>query len=266
MRHGTDMTTERPVVNTVTLRVWAGILALVWGYFFFGAIDLLVFFQTGPGFYAGTMLETGWGLVFFVLVAAPLGAVAVTPAVTVTALQQVYLVAVSLVATSAVSLSGGPVIVVAGLVGSAQLLAGCIGEPVVRLRRPAGWSWWPGAVVLAGTGPAMAYTFASASSARSSVHPSTTWGVNHWPVQAALPLAVLFAAVLAATYPQGWQVPAWCAAVSAGWFGVLAWTHPNVVATVSHPWAVAAIGWSVVFLLAIHLGAASRRSIVDAPS
>ncbi|MGH3478619.1 MAG: hypothetical protein ACRDQD_17500 [Nocardioidaceae bacterium] len=237
------------------VRAVAGVLAVLWGYLFFGITDLLVFLQ-GPEFVADTMLETGWGLLFVFLVAVPLAVVAVTPTIPVTALQQIHLVAAALAAAGVVSLAPAQWVVAAALIGSAQWLAALTGSPTMWLRRPGRWSWLPGAVVLAGVVPGLGYMLASASSARNGEHPITTWGLDHWPVQAALPLAVLACAALAATYPPGWPVPAWCAAVSAGWFGVLAWTHPEVVASVDRPWAVAAVGWGVGFVLTIHWGAA----------
>lgn len=52
--------------------------AVAWGYVFFGLTDLLVIF-IDPGFYAVFLLETGWGLLFLVLVAVPLIAVVIRP-------------------------------------------------------------------------------------------------------------------------------------------------------------------------------------------
>jgi hypothetical protein len=58
--------------------VLAGLLAVFWGFLFYGLIDLLAFAQ-GPDFHASLLLSTGWGLLFLVLVAGPLVAVAVRP-------------------------------------------------------------------------------------------------------------------------------------------------------------------------------------------
>jgi hypothetical protein len=254
------MQTQQTNAGTLKLRVWAGVLAVLWGYFFFGLIDLLVFLE-GPAWVENTMLDTGWGLLFLVLVAGPLVAVATAPGTTVvTAVQQIYLVAGAVAVGAAVTASPEAVFVVAGLAGTAQLLAGCTDAPGSWLRRTGHWSWWPGVVVCAGTAPGMAYVAACASAARNDPTPDLTWDVNHWPVQAALPLAVLAAAALAATYPPGWRVPAWCASVSAIWFGVLAWTHPDLDASVGQPWAATTIGWGLVFLVAVHLGARRDRS------
>ena len=50
----------------------AGLGALLWGFFFFGLIDLLVRFLPFDDFYATYLLETGWGVLYFILVTVPL--------------------------------------------------------------------------------------------------------------------------------------------------------------------------------------------------
>lgn len=54
------------------VRVLAAVLAIFWGYLFFGLIDLAVVFDRTPGFYESYLLETGWGILYSFLVAAPL--------------------------------------------------------------------------------------------------------------------------------------------------------------------------------------------------
>src|SRR4051794_19513808 len=60
-------------------RVVDGALALVWGLFLYGVVDLLAFAQ-GPEFHDSILLSTGWGLLVLFLVAGPLAALAVLPA------------------------------------------------------------------------------------------------------------------------------------------------------------------------------------------
>jgi hypothetical protein len=54
-----------------------------------------------------------------------------------------------------------------------------------------------------------------------------TAGLSHWPMQAALSLALLATAGLAAVRQTGWQVSAWTVAVGAGWMGVLSVAYPH---------------------------------------
>ena len=52
-------------------RAVAALAALVWGFFFFGLIDLLVRFVPVDDFYDTYLLETGWGVLYFILVTVP---------------------------------------------------------------------------------------------------------------------------------------------------------------------------------------------------
>ena len=60
----------------------AGLGALLWGFFFYGLIDLLVRFVPFDDFYETYLLETGWGVLYFILVTVPLLSVMFVPALT----------------------------------------------------------------------------------------------------------------------------------------------------------------------------------------
>src|SRR3954449_10113291 len=65
---GTVSGVHRPML---WVRVTAGVLAVWWGFLFYGLIDLLAFLQ-GPEFHDSILLSTGWGLLFLFLAAGPL--------------------------------------------------------------------------------------------------------------------------------------------------------------------------------------------------
>jgi hypothetical protein len=70
--------------------------------------------------------------------------------------------------------------------------------------------------VLIAVAPGCAYAWTSATGdARIT---DDTWGLDHWPAQAALPLAVPLICALAAGHPPGWRLPAWSAGAAAAWF------------------------------------------------
>ena len=74
-------------------------------------------------------------------------------------------------------------------------------------------------------------------------------------MQAALPLALLLISTLAAGHPSGWRLPTWCAGASAAWFAVVCWLEPDLVASVSRPWAAITFLWSAAFIAATYLSA-----------
>src|SRR3954462_14807537 len=65
--------------RVVAARVVAGSAAVFWGFFWFGLIDLLVVVLQDQEFYHHYLFESGWGLLYLVLVAVPLVVLAVRP-------------------------------------------------------------------------------------------------------------------------------------------------------------------------------------------
>jgi hypothetical protein len=123
----------------------------------------------------------------------------------------------------------------------------------VAVSRP----WLPWALVFAAVVPWLGYASASAASARADQPPQDiTLGLNHWPLQAGLAVAIVLVSALAATRSPGWNTPAWTVGISAAWLAVVAWTNPNLAGSMSRPWASAAFAWAVAFVTAVHRGAA----------
>ena len=160
----------------------------------------------------------------------------------------------------AAALSGSPhhLWVAAGLLGTVALLAA-----LARARpwdAPRSWRWSPvaGTLVILAIGPCCAYAWSAATgSARIT---DDTWGLDHWPVQAAFPLAVLLIAALAAGRPAGWRMPAWSAGAAAAWFAVVAWFEPHLTGSISRPWAAVTLLWAAAFVAVSERGA--RRASV----
>jgi hypothetical protein len=230
-------------------RSLAVLLAVFWGFAFYGLIDLLAFAQ-GPDFHAALVLSTGWGLLFLVLVAGPLGAVVVRPGTRATAVGQVAVVAVAVAVAAALSGSGRHLVVAGGLLASAVALAA--GGPVAPAAARAGRrpSWPAGLLVLLAAGPACAYAWTAARTTGSGTLTDDTWSLDHWPVQAAFPLAVLGVALLAVARPAGWRLPTWTVGISAAWFGAVCWLEPDLVGSPGQGWATLVLAWSGAFVVA----------------
>ena len=240
-------------------RTLAATLAILWGWLFYGLIDLLAFAQ-GPDFHETVLLSTGWGLLFLFLVAAPLLAVAVRlAAVTPAALGLVVAVAVAVAAGSAVSGSARHLVVAAGLAATAALVAASSGG--LRSGWPSDWrpSALPIALVVLAAIPSLFYSWSSARATGTNPVADDTWGLDHWPIQAALPIALLLGATLAAGHPRGWRVPTWCVGAATAWLAVVSWFEPDLAGSIGRTWAVVALLWSVCFIVAAQL---SRRALV----
>ncbi len=252
------MTTEAQV--GVWPRALALSLAVFWGYFFYGLYDLLVFLQ-GPDFHQDFHLETGWGLFFLFMVAAPLVAFAVAPSrATPAAAQQLLVAAVAIAVGAALSASPIHLLAVIGLVGTSLLLVLTTHGPRAALTPPRRWHWGLGIFAVVAAGPWFAYALAAAEMARAGIHPSETWGLDHWPVQAALATAIVLVAALAATRPTGWFIAACCAGVCSSWFGVVSWIYPDLDAGLGRTYGAAAAAWGIAFVAVACLTAARETT------
>ena len=253
-----DADVSGSVDRRLWLRVLAGLFGLFWGFFFYGLIDLLAFAQ-GEQFHAALVLSTGWGLLFLFLVAAPLVALAVrASAVSPSALAEVALVAAAVITAAALSSSPRYLSVAAGLLVTVAVLVLAARDRPWDALEAWRWSALPGTLVLIAVAPCCAYAWTSARTTGDAQITDDTWGLDHWPAQAALPLAVLLISALAAGHPSGWRVPAWSAGAAAAWFATVCWLEPHLIASVSRPWAAATLLWSVAFIAATHVGARDR--------
>ena len=81
-----------------------------------------------------------------------------------------------------------------------------------------------------------------------------TWGLDHWPMQAALALTLALVAIgVAAGVRNRWSgtaVSAACVTVTAAWFGVICMIHPGHAASVGATWGAAVAAWAAVFAVA----------------
>ena len=243
------------------LGVAAALSGLFWGFFFYGLIDLLAFAQ-GEQFHAALLLSTGWGLVFLFLTAWPLFALSLrASAVSPSALAQVALVAAAVLAAAALSSSPRHLFVSAALIATVAVLAVLARDRPWHVVRTWRWSAVPGALVILAVAPCCAYAWTSARTTGGAQLTDDTWGLDHWPVQAALPLALLLICALAAGHPSGWRLPTWSAGTAAAWFAVVCWLEPHLVASVSRPWAAITLLWSAAFIAATYLSARQGEAV-----
>ena len=178
----------------------AALGALVWGFFFFGLIDLLVRFVPGDDFYDTYLLETGWGVLYFILVTVPLLSVAFVPAIT-SPVTQVALAGCAVAVAAVLTTTwlqlwpAGGLLMVAGLLfvlGGRSTDRPSVAEPhptslATRVDIPTLL------LTVAAAVPLIWFAAEMVASARAGRYPNDdiTVGLNHWPMQAALPLTML---------------------------------------------------------------------------
>jgi hypothetical protein len=232
-------------VRTLTARAVAGLGSAFFAVVFFGLIDLATVLRQDPDWHESYLLEAGWGVQFTLLVAVPLGALAVRPG---RGLWVAQLVAVSVAMAGATLWSGyawqvvpaTAVVVLAAAVG--QLAGHRPRAP--QLDRALRWL----AVLGAFGGGAFATRVLAEYPA---ADPDVTWGLDHHPMQAALGLAVpLVAAVAAAGVggrAPGWRVPVWTLALAAAWVGAWSVVYPQVPGSAGTALGACAVAWGLAF-------------------
>lgn len=252
------VTPERTRTESVGLRVAAVSSAIFWGVLFFGVIDLMVPLEETPGFYSSYLLETGWGITYTFLVAAAFLSLAVRPDMTMP-LVQVVLVGLSLAVTA---LASGSLVQLAPAIA---LVLNAFGfRSLARGRLALGRAWKqphvdPRLAVLAAllTPPAVIFALDMVAGYREGRPPrdDDTWGIDHWPTQAAFSLAIVLVPwAVAVGVRKGWPgsgVSAVCVAVAVSWFAVMSMAYPNHAGSIGQRWGQLVLAWAVTLLLAV---------------
>jgi hypothetical protein len=233
------------------------VAALFWGLFWFGLIDLLVVVQQDEQFRQDYLFESGWGLLYLILVAVPLVWLVRRPGEPV-AIAQLGLVALSVLVGAMWRGSGPQMWNALGLDVTVGLVAWLGRASPVRPARPD-----PALSALALLGlPAVVYG-APLISNRTQVEDITN-GVSHYPMQASLALAVAALVALAAVTRS--RLPAWTAALSAGWLGVESMVYPHLKASLGLPVGALAAGWAVLVVAAVEAARRGSRHVDWQPS
>ena len=236
----------------VAARVFAGLAAVFWGFFWFGLIDLLVVVIQDEQFHEDYLFESGWGLLYLVLVAVPLIVLAVRPGHPV-ALAQLGVVAAAVLVGAAWGSALPQLWNGLGLALTALVLA-LLGRPEgLRLRAPD-----PFLAVLAAVAVPPAIAYAAPLARNTSAVEEITNGVSHWPMQASLALAVAGVAWLAAFTRS--RLPGWTAAFTAIWLGVESVVYPDLHASLGTAGGMLVAAWGVALALAVEL---TRREGVE---
>lgn len=246
--------------------------AFVWSVYFFGLVDLSTAIGETPGFYDSYVLEAGWGLLFTVLVSVPLVVLAFRPGKPALLLQ-LTLAGVAVGLTSLASLYLLQLIPAIALVLNAAFAADLSRGYV---KPPAGWSRptydVPLAFMAVVAAPGCLLYAVDMVQALHERRPpvSITMGLDHWPMQAALAVAVvLIAGAVAVGTSHGWAgtlVSAWTVAATATWLGALSVVYPDHAGSLGTVGGALAVAWGLSFgVLAVlrqHRGHAHQGGLV----
>jgi len=239
----------------IAARVVALVAALFWGVLFFGIIDLLVVPEQDEQFFRFYLLETGWGLLYTMLVMLPLLLWAARPRREVF-LQQVLAVAAAVLLCGLAALNPGQVFVAGLLAATALVPAALAGHPLWPFRGVSlsGSSPWLGGLALVAAAPASVYAIQMIHASYTDAIDDDTWGLMHLPMQAGFGLALAGSAsifVLAGgAHAPGWRFSVLPAAASAAWIGVVSVAYPDHLGSLGTIGGVSSIAWGITIAVA----------------
>ena len=234
-------TLSRP--RRTAARTTAILAAVFWGFLWFGLIDLLVVVEQDAQFDEHYLLESGWGLLYLVLVTVPLVVLARRPGDPV-ALTQLAGVAVAVLIGAAWGSARPQLWTGLGLAVTAGLLAALGKGRLTPWSRPD----LP-LCMLALVGLPAAIEYGAPLTDNTTDLGDITNGVSHDPMQASLGLALVGLVALAAVTRS--RLPSWTVAFSAIWLGVESIVYPDHRASLGTTGGAAAVVWGVLVVLGV---------------
>lgn len=233
-----------PGRRLIAARVVAGVGAVFWGWLFFGVQDTLTVFIGGQDFAPHYLLESGWGLLFLVLVAVPLLGLVWRPT-TAVLIAQICAIGLAvaigaLLAGSARHLLPGAGVLLTALAVAALARTAPLPRPLHVDPLLAVW-------VLLAAVPAAVY---ARRMAVATADPEVTVSLDHYPIQAGLGVAVILVGALAAVTrgrPAA-RLTAATLAVTVGWMGIESVVYPHRQGSFGTTWGRLALAWALVLL------------------
>ena len=219
-------------------RVWAALMLPFWMVLpGMGLIDLQTMFVESTYYWDTVGLMVSWGVFFTILVGLPFGWAAARPAETLPVVVVQGVCAVALLVGAALGAQWEPGVV-------ALLLALAVLPLVPAARRQAAregllLSPRPAVLALAAVATPFAYVYASDAFATARTDPSPepwrTNGVDHWPVQGSLAIALVALILTIGLWPRAVPVIRAVVAVALAMLA-LSWAmHPTTVGSVDSP-------------------------------
>ena len=229
----------------IVTRVLAALSAVFWGFWWFGLIDLATVVTRDPDFAEGYLLESGWGLLHLVLLAVPLVALAVRPW-NRSAVAVIEVTAVAVLVGSVWGWSGRMLLEGLALVATAVVLGWSRRNDRPTLGRPR-----PVLLALAVVGLPCALWYAAAWVNAVDDDPwrdDITRGISHYPMQAALALALVGLVAVAAF--SGSRLVTVLVAVCALWLGGASIAWPHLDGSLGRPGGALLVVWGLAVVAA----------------
>ena len=252
---------EAVPVTSSTVRMRA-VKPLAWFLAFLAAVVLFGFVDlaTLPGWVDQSYewavpLEVSWGALFTFVIAGSYVWIALMPARTWPAVVQLGIAAAALAVSSVAGMDGRPLWVAVPLAGSAVLFAWLAGESAGRF--PQAWSVDLPYLLLGVAGILiwLPYVVRALEISRAGAEGDNTWGIEHWPVQAAAGLSLAGCAAALAIWNPGRPLLRLTVSLSATLIGAADLAYPDRNGAMDAPlWGVAVVIWGTAVALPLRNG------------
>ena len=254
-------------------RVWAGLAVLFWAVAFFGIVDLLTVFSANEGFAAVMGLEASWGVLFTFVISGAFLVIAVRPQEPAPALVQLWTTVAALLLAWIFTHDTSPLVVAAILIPMAVIssIAGRRGQRSTaasshdntdrqpqRRRTTSALDPSGPLLLLALVGVPFWWAYAATAvelSQTPGIEDDITWGLTHWPVQAALGLYLSLAVLVMTFWAPGRTLlgtSCWICAVVLGATWLL---YPASAGSVDNiGLSILAVAWGTAVFFCRYLG------------
>ncbi|WP_341358924.1 hypothetical protein V5H98_14335 [Georgenia sp. M64] len=235
-------------------RVVAALFALIAAFILMGLIDLL----TLPGwvnqdFEWEVPLEASWGALFTFFLAGAYVWVALYPQAPWPAFVQLAISGLALLVSAVAGTDWRPLALATGVAVSGLLLWRLVGRPVPAVpggRPSAPWAML--AVAVLGVPLWLPYALTAFSQSRAGVLGSITQGIEHWPVQGAVGVALMVGSLALAVWDDGRPLLRVAVSLSAVYIGMAELAYPDRAGAMgSLLWGIGVTLWGLLVALIV---------------
>lgn len=235
-------------------RVVAAVFALIATVILMGLIDLL----TLPGwvnqdFEWEVPLEASWGALFTFFLAGAYVWVALYPRAPWPAFVQLAISGLALLVSAVAGTDWRPLGLATGVAGSGLVLWRLVGRPAPALpgRRPSA-PWTMLTVAVLGFPLWLPYALVAFSQSRAGALGSITQGIEHWPVQGAVGVALIFGSITLALWDDGRALLRVAVSLSAVYIGMAELAYPDRAGAMgSLLWGIGVTLWGLLVALIV---------------
>ena len=237
----------------------------------FGIVDLATLpGWTNPAYEWQVPLDASWGSLFTFMLAGAYAWIALHPASPWPGLMQISVVGVTVSLTGPLGGDARPLLVGIPIIGTVVLLARLARDAAGGFPRTVAPSWPLAALSVAGvplwSGYVALAVDRSWNAAEDTTESVNTLGLDHWPFQAAVGLALGLCAITMAVWPPGRPLMRVSVSVAAAYIGVAMLAFPDRSGAMpGYLWGVSMVLWGVLIALPLPRGSRVGEDAAQSP-